>query len=454
MKRRSIIILMIVISITSCTNFIPPSPTVIPPTVTQTVIPTLLPPENTPTLPPTETATPPANPIQRLPAGTEVTITTIQMADLNRGWAIGTTAIDPNDHILLTTDGGTNWKDVTPPEGMDAAGGKVATVFFKGADTAWVIYSSNVIQSPPGNAQVWRTADGGVNWTASQPIEPSGTMEFFSPGYFSFPDDQHGWLLVHAGAGMSHDYIYVYGTTDGGASWVKLVDPIESDQAGTGPSMGLWKTGMSFADAQMGWITYENGGVAPGVTLYQTLDGGHAWALQSLPAPSSQADLFTNQNYSCGVYNLTFLDSQKGNMVVTCMMGSGDIEEELALSHQRCRRELAIRSIAGGGGRFANARLCQRLLCRSKDIPNHRWRKELGDDHPGDLARATGFRGYDQRLDRGGKGHRKSPRSNEELRGQLGNSKNGDQSVSVYTKYNLAFPIKHILLPGFRGRRM
>jgi photosystem II stability/assembly factor-like uncharacterized protein len=302
-------------------------PPAIHPTEIPTLIPTLPPPENTPTLPPTETATPPANPIQHMPAGTEVTITTIRMADLNRGWAIGTSATDPNDHILLTADGGTNWKDVTPPEGMDASGGKVATVFFKGADTAWVVYSSNVIQSPPGNAQVWKTTDGGATWSASQPIPPSAEMEFFSPGFFSFPDDQHGWLLVHAGAGMSHDYIYVYGTTDGGASWVKLVDPIASDQAGTGPSMGLWKTGMTFADAQKGWITYENGGVAPGVTLFQTLDGGYTWALQSLPAPTSQADLFTNQNYSCGAYNLAFLDAQKGSMVVTCMMGSGDIKK-------------------------------------------------------------------------------------------------------------------------------
>ncbi len=327
MKRRSIFILMIVISITSCTNFIPPSPTVIPPTEAQAVIPTMPLPEKTPTLPPTVTAAPLANPIQRLPVGTEVTITTIQMADLNRGWAIGTSATDPNDHILLTADGGTNWKDVTPPEGIDAAGGKVATTFFQGADTAWVIYSSNVLQSPPAGTTVWKTTNGGTDWTASQPIVPPGNMEFFSPGYFSFPDDQHGWLLVHGGAGMSHDYIYVYGTTDGGTSWFSQVDPINSDATGAFPSMGLWKTGMTFADAQKGWITYENGGVAPGLTLFSTANGGYSWAERSLPAPDSQADLFTNQNYSCGSYNLAFLDSQQGSMVVTCLMGAGDLKK-------------------------------------------------------------------------------------------------------------------------------
>ncbi len=200
-------------------------------------------------------------------------------------------------------------------------------LFFKGADTAWVIYSSNVLQSPPAGVTIWKTTNAGEDWTASQPIVPPGNMEFFSPGYFSFPDDQHGWLLVHGGAGMSHDYIYVYGTADGGASWFSQVDPINSDATGAFPSMGLWKTGMTFADAQKGWITYENGGVAPGLTLYGTTNGGYSWAEQTLPAPDSQPDLFTNQNYSCGSYNLAFLDAQQGSMVVTCLMGAGDLKK-------------------------------------------------------------------------------------------------------------------------------
>jgi len=84
---------------------------------------------------------------------------------------------------------------------------------------------------------------------------------------------------------------------------------------------------MAFADTQNGWITYENGGVAPGLTLFSTANGGYSWGERSLPAPDSQADLFTNQNYSCGSYNLTFLDAQQGSMVVTCLMGAGDLKK-------------------------------------------------------------------------------------------------------------------------------
>jgi photosystem II stability/assembly factor-like uncharacterized protein len=328
MKSRIIQLLTLVaIFMGACTSGQQPLSTITPIQETPIVIPTVALPENTPTAQATQTIVPAANPILPLAPGTEVTISTIRMADLSRGWAIGTAATDPNEHILFTADGGTNWKDVTPPEEMDFAGGKVATAFFQGADTAWVIYSSNVLQSPPGPATVWKTLDGGATWTPSQPIVPPGNMEFFSPGYFSFPDAQHGWLLIHGGAGMSHDYIYVYGTIDGGDTWVELVDPLNSDATGAGPSMGLWKTGMVFSDEQKGWITYENGGVAPGVTLYGTNDGGYTWATQALPAPASQPDLFSNQNYSCGLYGLAFLDATRGNMVLTCMMGSGDIKK-------------------------------------------------------------------------------------------------------------------------------
>ena len=181
---KKLLVAFICVILVACGGVTTPTPVLETPTEIPTLIPTLPPPENTPTLPPTA---PPANPIQHLPAGTEVTITTIQMADLNRGWAIGTAATDPNEHILLTADGGAKWKDVTPPEGMDDAGGKVATVYFKGADTAWVIYSSNVLQSPPAEVTIWKTTNAGKDWTASQPILPPGKHGILQPGVLQLP---------------------------------------------------------------------------------------------------------------------------------------------------------------------------------------------------------------------------------------------------------------------------
>ena len=79
------------------------------------------------------------------------------------------------------------------------------------------------------------------------------------------------------------------------------------------------------------------GRVARGVTLYQSLDGEPGLCI--LPAPSTQPDLFTNESYSCGIYGMTFLNPQLGNMVVTCMMGSGDLKK-LVLPDWRMAQQL------------------------------------------------------------------------------------------------------------------
>ena len=77
-------------------------------------MPTLPPPESTPTLAVTPTIALPANAIQHLAVGTDVTITTIQMSDLEPD---GTAATDPNDHILLTANGGYDLERCNPAGG-------------------------------------------------------------------------------------------------------------------------------------------------------------------------------------------------------------------------------------------------------------------------------------------------------------------------------------------------
>lgn len=306
---------------TSCSIFSPsPAPTAVLPTIEPlTPEPSALLPTEESTLEPTIAPTP-VTPIAHLAANSEVVITSIKMLDASTGWGIGQgKPVYPgdNDHILRTSDGGLTWRDVTPPQGINPAGRQSATAYFMDADQAWVIFSPG---SPvPQDATIWITYDGGQNWTASYPVETSEMMEFFSPGFFSFADEDHGWLLVHAGVGMSHDYIYIYGTTDGGITWVKLVDP--TDAADTTPSMSLWKTGMGFRDAQHGWITYELQGVARGVWIYGTEDGGVTWNQVELPAPDDKPDLFENDGYSCGAYDLAYIEPDVGSMTVTCMMG-------------------------------------------------------------------------------------------------------------------------------------
>ncbi len=297
------ILLITALFLSACSIFSPPSPTAVMPTIEPpTPEPTALPPTEEPTLEPTVAPTP-VTPIAHLAANSEVVITSIQMLDANTGWGIGqgkSAYPGGDDHVLRTADGGLTWKDITPPQGIVAEQTQSATAFFMDETLAWVIYST--WSGIPEFATVWTTYDGGNNWSPSYDMETSSMMEFFSPGFFSFPDEDHGWLLVHAGAGMSHDYIYIYGSSDGGVTWTKLVDPMDSSE--TSPAMSLYKTGMAFTDAQHGWITYELAGVASGVWIYGTADGGTTWSQVDLPAPDDKPDLFENDAYSCGVYDL------------------------------------------------------------------------------------------------------------------------------------------------------
>ncbi|MGD0708353.1 MAG: hypothetical protein ABSA51_07860 [Anaerolineaceae bacterium] len=275
---------------------------------------------------PTTTAVP-TTPIAHLPAGTQLTITDIHMVTTTNGWAIGTAPSDQTVHILRTADGGNTWKDVTPPEGVVTGFSQVPATFFMDDTKAWVAYSQSTDSNGAllGPAHVWYSQDSGATWISSQALPVNGETEFFSPGEFAFSDAQHGWLMVHVGAGMMHDYVYVFATADGGATWSKVVDPTNST---------LWmscsKTGMAFTDANNGWATGDCQGVAPGLFLYRTTDGGNTWAQATISAPAGKPSMFTDQNSGCGTYGMNFLDANNGEMVVTCITSNSSSMTKLS----------------------------------------------------------------------------------------------------------------------------
>ncbi len=104
-------------------------------------------------------------------------------------------------------------------------GHKAATGFFQDAHTAWVTYAIGGGTPVPTQPVVWHTTDGGATWTASQPLDVTGLAEIYVPSELQFVAGQTGWLLVHVGAGMNHDYVALYRSTDGGATWTRILDP-------------------------------------------------------------------------------------------------------------------------------------------------------------------------------------------------------------------------------------
>jgi len=261
------------------------------PTVPTPVLPSI-----TPSLTPTLSPTPYVG-LPRLAAGTNLDMVDIHMVDANSGWGIGRPAGSGNaQNILRTSDGGSTWKDVTPPQPADSSSTIGSALgYFADSFNAWVTYSAGQPLTVPSAPVVWRTTDGGQTWQASAPLDTTGLNEVYSAGMLTFADAQHGWLLVHVGAGMMHDYIVLYSTANGGASWSKIVDPTNND-AGI---QSCVKTGLLFRDGSNGWLTGNCNGVQAGAMFFHSADGGTSWQNVNLPAPADHPDMLTSMDYYC-----------------------------------------------------------------------------------------------------------------------------------------------------------
>jgi photosystem II stability/assembly factor-like uncharacterized protein len=186
------------------------------------------------------------------------------------------------------------------------------------AQDAWVAFGY-----PPGAplaaaaVVTWATHDGGKTWSPSAPLKVD-TLEQYWPSDLVFVDGHSGWLLAHAGAGMSHDYVVMYATQDGGANWTEVVDPMALPDNGA-LAMSCYKSGLAFLDAKNGWVSGNCYGVVPGAPyLYQTTDGGHTWQFYTLQPPADAPDLFTNENNACGADAPVFVSPTEGKLPVSC----------------------------------------------------------------------------------------------------------------------------------------
>lgn len=247
------------------------------------------------------------------------------MLDSNTGWAVAQAAADANDHILQTADGGNSWRDVTPPEPSvppdpNLGPGKNAAAFFMDAKDAWVAfgYPAGAPVPPAAVAVVWNTHDGGQSWTASAPVTTTAELEQYWPTNLAFANGTDGWLLAHAGAGMSHDYVVIFATHNAGASWAEVVDPQAPPDPGM-LAMSCQKTGLVFLDAKQGWVSGDCGGVVPGSPyFYQTADGGQTWQKLELPPPADVPDLYTKESNACGAGAPVFVSATEGRLPVSC----------------------------------------------------------------------------------------------------------------------------------------
>jgi photosystem II stability/assembly factor-like uncharacterized protein len=188
--------------------------------------------------------------------------------DESLGW--GTT----ETKIVRTNDGGVTWYDATPP-GLDFVG--YSPFVFLDAQTAWVLNDSGTL---------YHTANGGSSWTWN-PVP-------FSYASLQFLDASNGFAMADLGAGAGSQGVAIYKTNDGGAAW----QAVFQHEPGVDKSLPLGgqKYGFTFLNVSRGWI----GGSVPVdnyIYLYATQDGGATWDEINLLPPAGYESAQTG-NYA------------------------------------------------------------------------------------------------------------------------------------------------------------
>ena len=263
-----------------------------------------------PTIAPTDIPTPAELPTALTPVGEQ--IQSIWMIDTQTGYSVWRTA-DGIRSLKQTADSGLTWQEMALPKELMAADRTTFDLLItanKSGPLLLVAASGEINDNTP---RVYISANRDGQWQPASDMDTTGLESFFV-SQVDLQDAATARMLAHVGAGMNHDYIAVYRSQDGGMNWTRLLDPY-GDTSGV---QVCYKHQMFFLDDQHGWLSGTCNGVAAGVYLYLTNDGGTSWEEVQLPVPNDKPDLFTDFNQVCESAFPQKDDSGALDLAMTC----------------------------------------------------------------------------------------------------------------------------------------
>jgi len=232
----------------------------------------------------------------------------LQFLDANNGWALADLGVGAGSNavaVFQTNDGGATWNQtyINDPNAAGVGdslplGGLKAGIAPLNMQTAWVYgvtYSS-------GTIYLFRTDDGGANWSEVSLPLPAGAENFelgIDADQMKFVTPSDGYIVVR----MTGDFYQaaVYASHDGGNTWELTLTPIPDGGSAdflsvqemviyngaqfyiTKDAARTWsvvppdvKFGeifamMDFVDPNTGWVVTLD-------SLYRTNDGGTTWS--------------------------------------------------------------------------------------------------------------------------------------------------------------------------------
>lgn len=230
-----------------------------------------------------------------LPIAASPQLTQFQFVNENDGWGL------TESKIVRTGDGGLTWHETAPP--VSAQFG-YAPFFVLDSLTAWILIPSDDYLA----GTVFRTSDGGSSWTSSAVPFAYASLQFL--------DARNGFALAALDAGAGSQVVALYHTTDAGANWTRAFtnDP---NQFGSNDSLPLGgqKFGFAFLDTERGWV----GGSAPRdnyIYLYRTTDGGATWRETNLKLPAGY------ESAQAGNAGPRFFSASDGILIVNLVLPS------------------------------------------------------------------------------------------------------------------------------------